>query len=193
MKKLAVTAATLAVLIGGVSSLFAQVIPDMPYKMQMDATQRSQGTIGIIQIKRRAFISNLLHNSTQTNLSYEKVFRTEGTYNFSSPSVGGNFSVGNGKYTYHHKPYPTEGGTFDGRIYTGEKAHYMIVSSQTWDSLNDACGRGWTYKQNVKGENGEVLFSGNPSIDKYQLDEETYVVVSFPFPEEKDAPANPEK
>ena len=182
MKKL-VIAATLAVLIGGAPSLFAQcnAAPATPYNQTCSSFSQS---VDQQQITDQAFISDLLHKSTLTNLSYEKVFRTEGTYNFTSPSVGVNVSVGNGEYTYHHKPYPTKGGTFGGHIYTGEKAHYMIVSSQIWDSLNDACGRGWTYKQNVKGENGEVLFSGNPSIDKYKLNGKTYVVVSFPFPEE---------
>ena len=179
MKKLAV-AVTLAVLFGGVSSVFAQ---------SMTGTSQSN-TVNQNQIKQQAFLNKLLTKGTQTNMSYERVFRTEGGYTMYSPSAFAPIFVGNGQVSYSFKPYPLqEGDTFPGYVYRDVKAskNYVVVSDKVWEAIENNCkGVGVRNEEKVIGADGKVLFRGKPTVSTYQTDDKktTYKVIAFPFPEE---------
>ena len=159
MKKtvVAVTAVTLAVLFGGVSSLFAQ---------KVDAQQ----------IQDQAFVSRIMAQP-QVGLTCKFAWRSVAMV---TPMLEGSES---GFPKEQEKAYPANG-TFLGYVHTENQTNYVLVSESVWRELAVPTYQG-TIIDNVtfKTEKGNVFSSKTLEVNHYQMDGKNYAVIAFPFQE----------
>ena len=178
MKKLAI-AATLAVLFGGISSLYAQVIPSMPYDMKLEAQRINEQNI-----KEHNALSQLIHRAFQQGaIGLRHETRYMRSYTGASCNGGGTCSQ---TFT---KAYPaTQGTTFDAHVYTEQNTNYIIISDKTWGYLShpEENANTLVYYHSFSTPNGEKKYSVHGPLGRVQQCEVNgvrYKVISLPRPE----------
>ena len=162
MKKI-IIAVSIAVLFGGISSLFAQ-------------------TVNQKEISDRAFVSKIM-NQPQLDL----------TCNLSWQNIYMNTPMSEGMEPrwprLSTKAYPKTG-TFPGHIYKDDthQANYVLVSEEVWKALNVPTNGVIFDNITVNAKTGntkQTLSSDQLHVQHYNIDGKRYTVMAFPFKEPK--------
>jgi len=189
MKKLAV-AVTLAVLIGGISSLHAQVIPSMPYQMYLESQMGSSSPrVSQKELERRALFHKVMQKQNKADLTFQRVYRYQDYITTTSPTTGISITTGTGMVSFSTKPFPVKAGeTFSGYVYKDEaaKKDYVLVSEKVWEEIDDACTCGGYIAEETFTSSDGTKVAGKPEkVARYKVGDKAYKLIAFPFPEEK--------
>jgi len=183
MKKLA--AVTLAVLIGGISSLYAQVDPAMPYRMYLESKTGSR--VDRQALERNALFHKVMQNQNKANLTFQRTFRWQEYITTTSPTTGVSVTTGTGNVSYSTKPYPTaKGETFGGYMYRDQATQkdYVLVSEEVWKSINKECVEGGALAgETFISTDGKKVSGSSREVTGFQVGDKKYKLIAFPVEE----------